>query len=189
MISMRLLLYSDGSWRTDFGSFSELGGMPLVVGYSGPGSHPAEEAVDASERAWGDPWAGTRDERAAGEEFGPGKPCDLGHLWVRWAGYPERKDPASPPPSILSPVLRNGVKITMLAAGSNIAEGARLVVDGVEAFPLARSASGGKWVVGKRAVSAPGARTVQQIWSDGQPHAIRAVNPDGEASAPVAIGG
>jgi hypothetical protein len=184
---MRLLMLSDGTFETQFGSFSELDRMPLVVGYSGFGAHPARARVDAGAATVGNPLAGTGNERVAGEEFGQDTPCDLGHVWARWRGYPERLDEPGPAPSILSAALKNRAKITMLAANSNILDGARLVVDGTEAFPLARSASGKKWVVGKRAVSIVSGLTVQRIWADGNSHTIAVVNPGGESSQPVSL--
>jgi hypothetical protein len=189
-ISMRLLLMSDGSFRTDFGAFDahEIGSLPMVVGYAGPGGHPTSATADASVHSWGATWAGTRQERVLGEEFGAANPSDVGHLFVRWAGYPERLDTPGPKPVVVKPAIKNGVKVVMTAKNSNIVEGAVLVVDNQETFTITRSASGKKWTVGKRATSRPGGRTIQQIWTDAQTHQIVVVNPDGESSEPVALG-
>jgi hypothetical protein len=187
--SARLLLYTDGTFRTDFGAMeaSEVGEMRLVTGFSGPGAHPSTSPADASAHSWKSVPAGTGAERVVAEAFGPGKPSDIGHKWVRWTGYPERLDTPGPKPVIINPALKKGNKIVTTVTGSNIVEGAVLVVDTLETFPLTRSASGTKWTVGKRAVSLPGSRTIQQIWSDGRPHQIVVVNPDGEPSEPAIL--
>ncbi len=188
-ISMRLLLFSDGSFRTDFGAFdsTELGNLPLVVGYAGPGAHPTSESTDASAHSWGATWAGTRQERLIGEEFGVGHPSDLDHLFVRWAGYPERLDTPGPKPLIINPLLKNASKLVLTAKNSNITPTAMVLVDNLETFTLTRSASGKKWMVGKRSTSQPGGRSVNQIWSDGQPHQIVVINSDGEQSDPATL--
>jgi len=188
-ISMRLLLFSDGSFRTDFGAFgeNEIGNLPLVVGYAGPGAHSVSATADASAHSWGATWAGTRSERVMGEEFGAAKASDLDHIFVRWAGYPERLDTPGPAPVAINPTIKNGAKLVLSGKNSNIETGAVLVVDGTEIFPLARSANGKKWTVGKRVESSPGSRTIEQIWSDGQSHAIVITNPDGESSTPVNV--
>ena len=97
----------------------------------------------------------------------------------RFSGY---GDVRGPRPEILSAVLKKGNRIQMRATGSNIQTGATLVVDGTETFELAKSGTGSKWVVSKKATSAPGSRSVASIWSDGQSHSIVVVNPDGGRS-------
>jgi hypothetical protein len=189
-IAMRLLLYSDGSLRTDFGAFdaTEIGSLPLVVGYAGPGAHTTSTATDASAHSWGATWAGTRQERVIGEEFGASHQSDLDHIFVRWAGYPERLDAPGPTPILINPALKNASKVVLTAKNSNIAAGAMLVVDDSEIFALTRSGSGKKWIVGKRVNSQPGNRTVQQIWGDGKSHQILVVNPNGETSDTGSLG-
>lgn len=184
--SMRLLLYEDGAYRVDFGAMEadELGTMRFVTGYSGPGNHPSRLDVDASRHTWTFPASGTGQERVAGEEFTATKRSDIGHLWVRWMGYPERLDAAGPTPAIVNATRRNG-KITLSVAGSNLVSGATLVVDLTETFTLTKK--GAKWIVKKKTRSAPGNRTVAEIWADGQPHTIVVVNPDGEMSDAVSL--
>ena len=188
-VAMRLILYEDGAWRTDYGAFeaNDIEAMSFVSGYAGPGSHPVTDATDLSAHSWGAGPAGTTAERVLSETFGPANLPDVGHHFVRWMGYPERLDTPGAVPEIIAPVLKNGKKITMKAAGSEIAPGAVLVVDGVDAFRLARSSSGAKWTVGARARSLPANRTIAEIFSDGAAHRIRVVNPDGEQSAEVAL--
>lgn len=183
--SMRLLLFSDGTWRTDYGAIGEVTGVPFVVGYAGPGRATTSAPLDASLHTWGDIPAGTGGERVMSEAFGATN--DLGHLWVRWTGYPERLDAPGPTPVIINPRLVDGRKITMTASGSDIQPSAVLIVDGAETFALQMNAQGTKWVVSKNARSSPGARSVRTIWSDGRPHAIVVVNPDGERSAPAQL--
>lgn len=188
-ISMRLLLYGDGTFRTDFGAFGsgEIGDMRIVVGYAGPGAATTTDAVDASAHSWGAAPAGTAGERVLAEEFGASNPSDLDHIFVRWNGYAERTDVPGPAPRIVAPALKGGKKVTLGAAGSEIAAGAVLVVDDAQVFALERNAKGSKWVVGARTVSAPGARTVRQVWSDGREHTIVVVNPDGQSSTASAL--
>lgn len=172
--SLRCLLLEDGSFRVDYGAM-EIGSMPLVVGYSTDGSG-AIVSDDLSDNSWGGLPAGTLEEAKLGEEFGAAKPFDLQHKWIRFSGY---GDVRGPRPELISVVLRKGNKIQMRATGSNIQTGATLVVDGTETFELAKSATGSKWVVSKKAVSTPGVRSVASIWGDGQPHTLVVVNPDG----------
>lgn len=179
-ISMRLLLYSDGTYRTDVGSFVELGDMNLITGYAGPGAHPVDEATDVSAHSWGGQPAGTLGERVLIEAFGPANPIDIHHAFYRWSGYPERLDPAAPAPVLVSPLLKSGKKIVLRATGSNLQPGAVLVVDGSESFALTKK--GAKWVVTAGGRSLPSGRSVREIFSDGLAHNIIAVNPDGEAS-------
>jgi hypothetical protein len=184
--SMRLLLYEDGSYRTDFGAMesTELGPMRLVTGYAGPGNHPSRADVDASAHTWTFAPAGTGTERVAAEGFSTTKLSDIGHLWVRWNGYPERLDTPGPVPVAVNAARKNG-KLVLRASGSNIAPGATLVVDLSERFALKRK--GAKWIVKKSTRSSPGSRTVADIWADGRGHTVVVVNPDGETSAPVAV--
>ena len=176
--SLRCLLLEDGSFRVDYGAM-EVGSMPIVVGYSTDGAG-AIVTDDLSDNSWGGQPAGTLEEAKLGEEFGAAKPFDLAHKWVRFSGY---GDVRGPRPEIVSAVLKKGNRIQMKAAGSNIQSGATLVVDGTETFELAKSATGSKWVVSKKASSTPGTKSVASIWSDGQPHSIVVVNPDGGRSA------
>ena len=175
--SLRCLLLEDGSFRVDYGAM-EIGSMPIVVGYSTDGAG-AIISDDLSDNSWGGQPAGTLEEAKLGEEFGVAKPFDLQHKWIRFSGY---GDVRGPRPEILSAVLKKGNRIQMRATGSNIQTGATLVVDGTETFELAKSGTGSKWVVSKKATSAPGSRSVASIWSDGQSHSIVVVNPDGGRS-------
>lgn len=179
--SMRLLLFEDGGYRVDFGAMegAELGPMHLVSGYAGPGSHASSIGVDVSAHSWGSAPAGAGQERVAGEEFSAAKLSDVGHKWTRWNGYPERLDTAGPAPKLLD-ARRQGGKLLLDTAGSDIARGATLVVDDTDRFALKRK--GARWIVKKKARSAPGSRTIAEIWADGQPHRVFVVNPDGETS-------
>ncbi len=179
-VSMRLLLFSDGTFRTDVGSLAELGDMNIVTGYAGPGAHPVDEAVDVSAHSWGGQPAGTMGERVLAEQFSAANPIDIHHAFYRWNGYPERIDPAAPAPVLVSPQLKAGKKIVLKATGSNIQTGAVLVVDGSESFTLTKK--GAKWVVTTNARSAPSGRSIRELFSDGASRTILAVNPDGEAS-------
>ncbi|MCC6743947.1 MAG: hypothetical protein IT175_08800, partial [Acidobacteria bacterium] len=157
----------------------------LVTGYAGPGAHPVDEPVDASAHGWGGQAAGTTGERVLAEQFGASNPVDIHHAFYRWNGYPERIDPAAPAPVIVSPQLKNGKKIVLAAAGSNIVDGAVLVVDGSETFTLTKK--GSKWVVTNRARSTPSGRSVREIFAGGAAHPIVVVNPDGESSAAAVL--
>lgn len=90
-------------------------------------------------------------------------------------------------PEISAPKLKSGSKISLKAAGSNIQQGAMLVVDNSEQFSLVLSANGKKWTIGKTAVSTPSALTVKTIWSDGRQHSIVVMNPDGTQSDPAML--
>jgi hypothetical protein len=179
--SLRRLLFSDGTFRTDFGAL-EVDAMPLVVGYSAAGAGSTLSA-QLSEHSWGAGPAGTQGERVLAEVFGPDHPSDLDHVWVRWAG----KAGAEGAPTILNAQLKRGVKLSVAAAGSDIEPGARVEVDGVESFALMRNRARTKWVVGKRAMSTPGGRRVEEVWADGQAHTIVVINPSGLRSAPVSL--
>ncbi len=179
-VSMRLLLFSDGTFRTDVGSFAELSDMNIVTGYAGPGAHPVDESVDVSAHSWGGQPAGSLGERVLAEQFGPANPINIHHAFYRWNGYPERIDPAAPAPVLVSPQLKAGKKIVLKATGSNIQAGAVLVVDGSESFALTKK--GAKWVVTANARSQPAGRSIREIFADVASHTILAVNPDGEAS-------
>ena len=180
--NLRCLLLEDGSFRVDYGAM-EIGDMPIVVGYSTDGTG-AIVADDLSDNSWGGSPAGTLDEAKLGEEFGAARPFDLAHKWVRFAGY---GDVRGPRPELIGVALKNGNKIQMKAAGSNIQPGATLVVDGAETFELAKSATGSKWVVTKKARSTPGATSVAAIWDDGAAHSIVVVNPDGARSQVLSL--
>lgn len=184
-VSMRLLLFSDGTFRTDVGSFAELSDMNIVTGYAGPGAHPVDEPVDVSSHSWGGQPAGTTGERVLAEQFSAANPIDIHHAFYRWTGYPERIDPAQPAPVLVSPQLKAGKKIVLKATGSNIQTGAVLVVDGSESFGLVKK--GAKWVVTAGARSQPSGRSVREVFSDGAAHSILAVNPDGEVSGAAAL--
>jgi hypothetical protein len=187
-VSMRLVLFSDGSFRTDYGALesAELGDHRFVVGYAGSGNHPQASSLDLSDHSWGFAPAGLGSERVIAEEFGPGRQSDLGHMWIRWTGYPERLDPSNPP-VIVNARLVGGRKIVMAAAGSNIQPGATLTVDAAETFELRQTGRGTKWVVKPSARSMPSAVTVRAIWRDGQAHTIVVTNPDGDQSAAVSL--
>lgn len=187
-ISVRLLMYDDGSFRTDFGAFeaSELGAHRFVVGYAGPGNHQQTGSIRLIDHSWGSPPVGLGSERVVAEEFGSSNMSSVGHAWVRWTGYPERLDTATPP-QIINARLVDGEKISMASAGSNIQAGARLLVDGVESFSLTLNTRGTKWVVKASQRSTPGGRSVRSIWRDGQAHTIVVINPDEERSAPVQL--
>jgi hypothetical protein len=119
------------------------------------------------------------------EQFGPANPINIHHAFYRWNGYPERIDPAAPAPVLVSPQLKAGKKIVLKATGSNIQAGAVLVVDGSESFALTKK--GAKWVVTANARSQPAGRSIRDLFSDGEGHAILVVNPDGEVSASVTL--
>jgi hypothetical protein len=176
--SIRLLLYSDGTFRTDYGAIDEVTGAPFVVGYSGPGSSNSAVSSNPADHSWGNTPAGTGSERVASEEFPTTNA--LGHIETRWFGYPERTDTEGPAPMIAGLKLKAG-KLTFTAAGSNIESGARLVVDGVEAFALKRNAAGTKWVVAKKTRSIPSGVTIAAAIG-GTGHTIVVVNPDGTRS-------
>ena len=105
-ISMRLLLYSDGTYRTDFGSFDELEDMPLVVGYAGPGAHPSDANVVVADHSWGAGPSGSGGERVLAEAFSATNVVDVGHKFIRWNGYPERLDAPTDVPVLVSPALK-----------------------------------------------------------------------------------
>ncbi len=184
--SMRLLLFEDGGYRVDFGAMegAELGPMRLVSGYAGPGDHTSSIDVDVSAHSWGSAPAGTGQERVAGEEFSAAKLSDVGHKWTRWNGYPERLDTGGPAPRLLD-ARRQGGKLLLDTTGSDIARGATLVVDDTDRFALKKK--GARWIVKKKARSAPGNRTIAEIWADGRPHRVFVVNPDGEPSEPAIV--
>ena len=180
--NLRCLLLEDGSFRVDYGAM-EIGDMPIVVGYSTDGAGAIVED-DLSDNSWGGSPAGTLDESALGEEFGAATSFDLAHKWIRFAGYGESRGPR---PELIGVALKKGNRIQMKASGSNIQPGATLVVGGMETFSLAKSAAGSKWVVTKKARSTPGATSVAEIWSDGAPHSIVIVNPDGGRSVSLEL--
>ncbi len=175
--NIRLVLYSDGTYRTDYGAIDETD-EPFVVGFSGLGLHPVTGTVNLPDHSWGGTPAGTTGERVLSQLFTSLPP--IGHRMHRWLGYPERLDAATPQPAIIAPKLASG-KLSLKAAGSNIQPGARLVVDGIEAFDLARSANGKKWVVKKASRSVPSGRSVSAVLA-GSGHELVVFNPDGSAS-------
>ncbi len=179
--SMRLILFSDGTFRTDYGAIDEVTGTPFVVGYSGPGTHPSTIDVEPSNHSWGEAPAGTGNERVASHEYTSTN--ELGHIQTRWLGYPERLEPPGPTPILENLKLKKG-KLTFDARGSNVEAGATLVVDGTESFTLKRNAAGTKWVVGKRARSVPGGVSIAAALEGGG-HTILVINPDGTASEPA----
>jgi hypothetical protein len=73
-------------------------------------------------------------------------------------------------------------------ANPAIRPGARIVVDGKDAFALDMKKKGDVWRVRKDATSSPGGRTVAEIWADGKPHKVVVENADGtpvgEATVP-----
>lgn len=181
--SMRLLLYSDGTFRTDYGAIDEVTGTPFVVGYSAPGSSSSSIAVNPAEHSWGDEPAGTGEERAAAMEFTSTNA--LGHIESRWLGYPERLEGPGQLPVVTGLKLAKG-KLTFSAASSNVEAGARLVVDGAESFALKKNAAGTKWVVGKKVRSTPSSVSIAAALSGGG-HSVVVVNPDGTTSAPATV--
>lgn len=181
--SVRLVLFSDGGYRTDFGAIDEAS-TPFVTGRSGIGNHAAIQLVDASAHSWGGSRAGSLSDRVLAESFASAN--DLGHIPVRWSGYPERLDAAAPAPGMAGARVANG-KISIPAAGSNIVQGAVVVVDGTESFQLTRNKSGSKWVAKKTARSATSGRTLGAVLAGGGPHSIRVVNPDGESSPTLTL--
>jgi hypothetical protein len=185
----RLIMYSDGTYRVDFGAFeaSELGGMRLVTGHAGLGTDPSMAGADASSHSWNGTVGDYRAARTAGEAFSAEALSDLGHLWTRWAGCPQQLGASPPPPTALDPTLKKGKKLVLSAAGSGIQPGAWVVFENAEWLPLTLSANGKKWVVAKTAASSPSGFTVEQLWNAGIPHQIEVVNPDGGRSAPVIV--
>lgn len=176
--SMRLLLFSDGTFRTDYGAIDEVTGTPFVVGYSGPGTHSTSIDVEPSDHSWGEAPAGTGSERVVSHEYTSTN--ELGHIQTRWLGYPERLEPPGPTPIVENLKLKRG-KLTFDARGSNVEADATLVVDGIETFTLKRNAAGTKWVVGKKARSVPSRISIAAALEGGA-HTIVVINPDGSAS-------
>lgn len=182
--SMRLMMLSDGSFRTDYGAV-EVGTMSLTVGYKGPGLQGIVGEADASAHSWGSTPAGSGNEQSLGQQFGSGGPADVDRLWVRWAGYPEQRV-AGDQPVIVNPRIKNGVKLVMDVAGSRIKTGAVVIVDGTERFTLTKTKNGTGWQVKKNARSTPGNRTVAELFASGS-HTIMVENPDGLRSAPSTL--
>lgn len=174
--SMRLLLYSDGTFRTDYGAIDEVS-TPFVVGYSGPGSTESAVVANPALHSWGSAPAGTGLERVATGEYGAAN--EFGHIESRWLGYPDRLEGPAPVPVVANLKLKKG-KLTFSAAGSNVEPGARLVVGGSEAFELKKNRAGTKWVVPKKAHSYPGGVSIATALSQGG--IVVVVNPDASVS-------
>ena len=81
--------------------------------------------------------------------------------------------------------MKSGKKLVLQAAGSDIAAGATVTVDGAETFTLKKK--GTTWIVAPKARSTPGNLRVRDIWGDGASHTIVVVNPDGEPSEPATV--
>lgn len=73
--------------------------------------------------------------------------------------------------------------LRFIAANSNVAAGAILIVDGTERFAIERD--GDILIVRKNARSTPGGLKVKDIFKSGVPHRIVILNPNGLASDPV----
>jgi hypothetical protein len=73
--------------------------------------------------------------------------------------------------------------LRFVAANSNVAAGAVLVVDGTERFTIERD--GDILIVRKNARSTPGGLKVKDIFKSGSPHQVVIVNPNGLTSDPV----
>ena len=73
--------------------------------------------------------------------------------------------------------------LRFIAANSNVAVGAVLIVDGTERFTIERS--GDLLIVRKNAISTPGGRKIKNIFKSGVSHQIVILNPNGLASDPI----
>ncbi len=71
------------------------------------------------------------------------------------------------------------------AAGSNVVDGATLIVDGAEIFSL--ELNGDIWLVTKSARSTPGNKRVRDIFVSPSTHSVVVKNPTGGMSTPVSI--
>lgn len=187
-IDCRMVLFSDGTWRVDYGSFGadDIGPHPFVAGYSGLGNGGSPASLDLSEHSFGRLPCDATGARVAAEVFDDANPTDLDHLWVRFDGFPEALTTLVTP-AVVDPVVKKGDRIVLSDAGSGLADGARLVVDGVEAFRLAKISDGSKWTVGPRATSYPSGRTIAELFGDGLAHRVMVVDPSGVASATVEL--
>jgi fibronectin type III domain protein/HYDIN/CFA65/VesB family protein len=87
----------------------------------------------------------------------------------------------TPVPRMPGLVFRNkGIRFE--AAGSNVATGAVLIVDGTQTFALARD--GDFFKVGKKVRSTPGNLRARDIFAVGSTHSVQVVNLDGSRSVP-----
>jgi hypothetical protein len=84
---------------------------------------------------------------------------------------------------VLSPAF-GGDKLALAAAGSGIAPGALLVVDGTTSFALAAKGST-KWLVKKTAAGLPTGMTIAQAIPAGRDVSLRVINADGTRSPEV----
>ena len=71
------------------------------------------------------------------------------------------------------------------AAGSNVVNGATLIVDGTETFTLEQN--GDFWLVFKGTRSIPGNKRIRDIFVSPSTHTVVVKNPNGGTSAPVSI--
>lgn len=85
----------------------------------------------------------------------------------------------TPVPSMPGLVFRNK-GIFFQAAGSNVVDGAVMIVDGTQTFALARD--GDFFKVGKKARSTPGNLRPRDIFAVGSTHGVQVVNPNGSRS-------
>jgi hypothetical protein len=85
----------------------------------------------------------------------------------------------APVPSMPGLVFRNK-GIFFQAAGSNVVDGAVMIVDGSQTFALTRD--GEFFKVGKKARSTPGDLRPKDIFAIGSTHGVQAVNPNGSRS-------
>ena len=95
-------------------------------------------------------------------------------------------DLLGPQPVIVFPLLRNSRKFTLDALGARIDNGAQLIIDGREAFPLRFNATGTKAIVTAASVSNPSRFTINQVLTSGT-HTLVIKNFTGQKSLPVAI--
>jgi hypothetical protein len=97
------------------------------------------------------------------------------------------RDPGIIAPAVVSPAYKNG-KLIVGAEGAGLQAGARVrvtgeAVDGTESFALEQK-SPKKWVVPKRAASAPGGHRLGDLAARGAPLTLVIENPDGGQSEP-----
>lgn len=95
-------------------------------------------------------------------------------------------DLLGPQPVIVLPVLRNSRKFTLDALGARIDNGAQLIIDGREAFPLRFNGTGTKAIVTANTLSSPNRFTINQVLTSGT-HILTIKNSTGQKSLPVAI--
>jgi uncharacterized protein (DUF1800 family) len=97
------------------------------------------------------------------------------------------RDPGLVAPAVVSPAYKNG-KLIVGAEGASLQPGARVrvtgeAVDGTESFALEQK-SPKKWVVAKRATSAPGGHRLGDLAARGAALTLVIENPDGGQSEP-----